>query len=69
LNGGHVALLDAELFVENASHGSQTVCGARDIGDDSMSCRVESCIVHSDAEGHIGVAAGSGDHDVMDTVT
>ena len=65
VNGGHDAVLNAELVVQDLGQRSQAVGGAGSVGDDVVLRIVVVAVVDAHDEGAVNVLAGSGDDDLL----
>ena len=65
MNGGHQALFNAELVIENLCHRCQAVGGAGCCGDDVVVCGIVGVRVDAIDEGCVYFLARSGDDDLL----
>jgi len=66
VHGGHQALDDAEVVVDNLGNGSQAVGGATGVGDNVVAGIV--LLVVDAHHIHGGISRGSGDDDLLGTL-
>jgi len=67
MHGGHQALYDAEVFVEDLGDRCQAIRRARGIRDDGVVCRVEICVVDTDNVDGNRILWGCRDDDALGT--
>mmetsp|Transcript_7705 Transcript_7705/g.13166 ORF Transcript_7705/g.13166 Transcript_7705/m.13166 type:complete len:221 (-) Transcript_7705:282-944(-) len=68
VSGGHGALDDAELLIEDLNEGCEAVCGARGIADNVVSLRVVVQVVDTnDVGGNVSTLARGSDDDLLGT--
>jgi hypothetical protein len=65
VDGGHVALLDAEAVEQDLGHGHDRVGGAGGVGDDVVAGRVVDLVVDADHDGHVLVLRRGGDDHLL----
>src|SRR6202000_1348989 len=63
VNGGHRALLDSELLVDDLDHRPQTIRGAGCVGNDVVLGGIVGFFIHAQHNGNVLVLGGSGNDD------